>query len=105
MTNFFLTICEIIKTDLIQKRKMTAQNLSICKALSGFPCISADCMKRARDGTRTREKMAITVGNTGFLIFAWANMTKKILGFKSCKTRLTCRKKRKPPHSSDTMRG
>ena len=27
MTKLFLTICEIIKTDLIQKRKMTAVNL------------------------------------------------------------------------------
>lgn len=89
MTKLFLTICEIIKTDLIQKRKMTARNLSVCKASGGFPCISADCMKRARDGTRTREKMAINVENTGFLIFSWANMTKKILGFKSFKTRLT----------------
>lgn len=27
--------------------------------------------------TRTREKTLITVGNTGFPIFSWANMTKK----------------------------
>lgn len=56
---------------------MTARNLSVCKASGGFPCISADCMKRARDGTRTRGKTLITVGNTGFPIFSWANMTKK----------------------------
>ena len=39
MTKFFLTICEIIKADLIQKQKMTAQNLSVCKASGGFPCV------------------------------------------------------------------
>lgn len=89
MTKFLCKIVSVVQDNFIEEQKMTARNLSVCKASGGFPCISADCMKKARDGTRTREKMAIPRINTELLIFSWANMTKK----------------RKPPHSSDTMRG